>query len=960
MNTSLLSIPKDVSGSPDRDYDRLREEGRLHIERLANQYWTEYNASDPGITLLEVLCYALTDLGMRIGMPVEDLLASKDNNLLEMHRQFHSAIRILPNAPLTPLDYRKLLINIRGVKNAWLSTVKPEVQVDFAVDDEKEMPRSSYQPFPDSPKVRSYRLRGLNAIKIEYEDELRLLSKTKRAEAEARIKDEVRKVYQRNRNLCEDLVDIQTVAQQEIVVCGEIELEPTANAERTNARMLRVIQNYLTPSVRFYSLEEMLADPELSIDSIFKGPLFMQDTLAYDALLHALIGQEDLLTIIQDQPETIAGLLGSDELLDDPAGNLDLIREALYDQLAFHGFIKDEELRTAGLRREVRVSDLINLLQEVEGVKEVRDLIISLCEPAENEDDCKCGQITNADLQWKICLPPDVQPVLCFTGSNFKFFKDFLPVNVRKTFVKQLWLAEEDDQQQDRFDQRLQDLPMPMGRYRDPAKYYSLQNDLPDTYGVGPKGLPPVPEEERPYRLAKARQLKAYLNFFDQILATYFAQLGAVKNLLSADKELKATYFTQAVESVKDLGDIFVGYEQAEDRLNDLLANYDDFYQRRHQQLDHLIARFAERFSDYAFMLYDRFDAKVPAFLIGQKEAFLRDYPSLSSRRACAYNYYESLDAFWDTDNVSGLQRRLGRLAGFDTIRREDLFGVSYEFYQEVDVDDISEFRWRIRDNQAKIILSSSRHYKVKAEAVEELELTFEKAQDPANMTVKKTQDEEQWYFNVEDGAGEVIGRRIEYFNSEAEAIAARDYVADFLSGKHIAIEGMYVIEHILLRPDIERKDAPPEVFYPTCVDLLKDKCQPLDPYSFRVSIVLPGWTRRFGDPDYRQFLERLIRLETPAHIMPKICWIGPEQMRDFEQIYRQLLEARANQPDQQVDDELLTEFLRQLDSLRTVYWPGTLHDCVDEGEEEEDNPVVLNRTFLGNLQNQDKHADND
>lgn len=960
MTNNILSIPKEIQGTPGRDYEFLRQEGLQHIEKLASQYWTEYNASDPGITILEVLCYALTDLGLRINMPIEDLLATPEHNLLNMHQQFHSAIRVLPASPLTSLDYRKLLVNIRGVKNAWLSKVNPEVFVDFAVDDEKERPVSSYESIPPGPKVRTYNLRGLNAVKIEFEDELRLLSKTAREKAEAEILEKVRQVYHRNRNLCEDLVDISVVDQQEIVVCGEIELEPTANAERTNARMLRVIQNYLTPSVRFYSLGEMLADPDQSIDTIFKGPLFMQDTLAYDTLIHALIGQEDLLQMVQNHPATIEKLLGSGELLNDPAGNLDAIRQGLYDQLIFHGFIKDDELKKAGLRREVRVSDLINLLQEVEGVREVRDLIISLCDPGDEDEDCKCGEISNADLQWKICLPPDVQPVLCFSGSNFKFFKDFLPINVRKTFVKVLWLAEEDDQQQDRFDQRVEDLPIPLGNYRNPKRYYSLQNDLPDTYGVGQKGLPPVAEEERPGRLAKARQLKAYLSFFDQVLATYFAQLAAVKDLLSTEQDLKATYFTQAVKSVKDLKDIFVGYDQAGERLNGILAGYDDFYQRRHQQLDHLIARFAERFSDYAFMLYDRFDAKVPAFLIGQKEAFLKDYPSLSARRACAYNYYESADNYWDTHNVSGFQRRLGRLAGFDTIKRENLFGVSYEFYQELDVDDISEFRWRIRDNNAKIILSSSRHYRVKDEAVDELELAFEKAQDKANMAIKKTQDEEQWYFNVEDGQGEVIGRRIEYFNSEADAVAARDYVADFLSGKAIATEGMYVIEHILLRPDIDRKEAPPESFYPLCVDMLKDKCRPLDPYSFRVSIVLPGWTRRFGDPDYRQFLERLIRLETPAHILPKICWIGPDQMREFEVIYREWLKVRSEQASQQVPDEILAEFLTQLDALRTVYWPGTLHDCVDEGAEEEDNPVILNRTFLGNLQNQDNNADND
>ena len=42
------------------------------------------------------------------------------------------------------------------------------------------------------------------------------------------------------------------------------------------------------------------------------------------------------------------------------------------------------------------------------------------------------------------------------------------------------------------------------------------------------------------------------LLFFDQILASYFAHLGKVKDLLSVDNKLKKTYFTQAVNDIKE------------------------------------------------------------------------------------------------------------------------------------------------------------------------------------------------------------------------------------------------------------------------------------------------------------------------------------------------------------------------------------------------------------------------
>ncbi len=959
--SKILTIPKTIGENNDRNYQFLREEGIRHIESLASQIWTDYNVSDPGITILEALCYAITDLGLRMEMPMEDLLASEKDVLKNMHLQFHSALKILPTTPVSPLDYRKLFVNLKGVKNAWMYKVSPEVYVNFAIDEEKEKPQISYKPFEDDKKVKSFRLGGLNQVKIELEDDIRLLPANQRQEAIETIKERVRKIYHKNRNLCEDLVEIKTVDQQEVVVCGEIELMPTANAEEVNAQILFAIQNYLTPAIKFYTLEELIKNKKRDAEEIFKGPLFLQDVLEHDLLIRSLLGQSNLLEFIESNHELITRLSERPDLMDDPASNLEELKKVLYDNILFHGFIDDEELKKAGLRKEIRVSDLIDLIQKIEGVKEVRDLLISLCETnPNNEDDCQCGDLSEASLQWKICVPEGVQPVLCFKGSNFRFFKDLFPINVRKSIVKRHFKELENTQQRDRFNTQIEDIAMPIGQFRKIDNYYSFQNDLPDTYSVGEKGLAPVSEEHRPYRQAQARQLKAYLLFFDQVLASYFAQLSKVKNLLSADETLKRTYFTQVVTSVKELKDIFKGFDTAETQLNDLIGKLDLPGERRHQFLDHLISRFAERFGDYVFMLYDEFDQNVEGLLINQKTKFLNDYPSLSSRRGTAYNYFESADQFWDTSNVSGMQSRIGRIGGFDTINRQNSFGFAYEFYQEIDSDEISEFRWRIRDEQAKIILSSSLHYHEKKEALLELKKAVELAKDSNNFEIKKTEDQDQWFFNIVDENDDVVARRIEFFSSQEEALEAVAHVVAYLSDKSLAIEGMYVIEHILLRPNISQKDAPSEAFYPICADLEKDPCQPLDPYSFRISIILPGWTRRFGDMNYRQFLEQLIRMETPAHIMPKICWIGPQQMQEFESKYKELLELRANNPGSQVANEILEQFIESLEGLRTIYWQGTLHDCIDEGEQEEDNPVILNRTHLGNLQKSDNNANND
>ncbi|HWR89648.1 MAG TPA: hypothetical protein VN260_05280, partial [Dissulfurispiraceae bacterium] len=115
-----LTIPKDKPGEPSQNYEVLRREGLSHIETLAHRLWTDYNVHDPGVTILELLCYAMTDLGYRISFPLEDLISAEKNTAGAMSRHFHSALTILPSCPLTEEDYRRLLLDIEGVRNAWI------------------------------------------------------------------------------------------------------------------------------------------------------------------------------------------------------------------------------------------------------------------------------------------------------------------------------------------------------------------------------------------------------------------------------------------------------------------------------------------------------------------------------------------------------------------------------------------------------------------------------------------------------------------------------------------------------------------------------------------------------------------------------------------------------------------------------------------------------------------------
>ncbi|HEX7135474.1 MAG TPA: hypothetical protein VF228_23060, partial [Iamia sp.] len=107
-----------------QDFYRLRREGIGHIEEAGHVLWTDYNTHDPGISMLEALAYAITELGYRTGFPIEDILASAAPGASAEDpypdQTFFTARRILTVNPTTADDLRRLLIDVDPVRNAWV------------------------------------------------------------------------------------------------------------------------------------------------------------------------------------------------------------------------------------------------------------------------------------------------------------------------------------------------------------------------------------------------------------------------------------------------------------------------------------------------------------------------------------------------------------------------------------------------------------------------------------------------------------------------------------------------------------------------------------------------------------------------------------------------------------------------------------------------------------------------
>ncbi|MGJ8744939.1 hypothetical protein [Polaribacter sp.] len=916
-----IALPKDVATKNDLDFYFLKGLGIEYIEELGGDLWTDFNEHDPGVTIMEMLAYAITDLGNRIETPIENLLTSKNVNN-NIHSQFYKASEVFPSKPVTELDYRKLFIDIEGVRNCWLNIYQKKVHVN-CLENELSYDSNAFNHL-DSTYRNDFNLKGLYTLLVEFDSCDEVLTAKEKLKKIEEIKEKIRVKYHENRNLCEDLVNIKRIGIKPISVCASIEVEKEANEEEIHANVLFEIEKYFSPFPKFYGVKEMLAKG-YSPDEIFDGPL------------------------------------------------LD------------NGFIETEELKASGLRKEVRLSDLMKIIMNIKGVKLIQDISIGNCgssEPLEND--------------WIICIKGDKKPTLC-NKSTFNYNKGVLPVNINKAAVEQFKKAlEEAALEQKTKAKEDKKLDFPYGTFSETNTYASIQNDFPDTYGIGQEGVSGRATTERK---AQAKQLKSYLLFFDKILANYFQHLSKVKDLLSISGAETKTYFAQAITGVKGFEDLVNGYPANDaDKLTDLLFDkFDNNIVRRNEILDHLLARFAEKFGDYAFLMKTLYGTASDEIILANKEAFLKDYMAISSDRGNAFNYYnQDKKALWNTNNIAGFQKRVARLVGIKDYSRRNLttsyiqiYTLENEIIPDSDTDAVLEsssdaapiakkYRWRIKDADKNIVLSATTDYSSISKASKELyfsvmqiiQTSEEKIAEAfkkeildyhviENIVIHKTASGKYSFHIIDPSKATyhtdyVIAKQYKYYSSLNALKKGLLHLISFMKYK-FSEEGMFMVEHILLRPDVTNNLEDKVGFMPICADGCAD-CD-VDPYSYKVSIILPGYTYRFINADFRNYIENIIKEELPAHILPKICWVGNRRkaVKDeendlwcFEEAYKTYLLAKTNlgqkQPKKHNEHKNLIDAMSK---LNTIYPFGQLIDCADESDDLEGR-IILGQTNLG------------
>ncbi|MFV0593836.1 MAG: hypothetical protein ACK5M7_20860 [Draconibacterium sp.] len=201
---------------------------------------------DPGLTILEQLCYGLTDIGYRTSYPVEDLLVKgKDIPVNAAANAFYAPSDIFSSHPVTNTDLRKLIIDrFDEVQNVWIRNLKNE-----GIQEEA----SGLIRIEVLPKLRFIRrLYTDRQVRKEFSDRLRLFLNA-------------------NRNLGEYFTDVCLLEPQPIEIEYNIHLREQADIEQTLATLFLSLFEYIYEPVGFRTNDEMQGEHQAT-DVMYAGP----------------------------------------------------------------------------------------------------------------------------------------------------------------------------------------------------------------------------------------------------------------------------------------------------------------------------------------------------------------------------------------------------------------------------------------------------------------------------------------------------------------------------------------------------------------------------------------------------------------------------------------------------------------------------------------------------------------
>ena len=355
---------------------------------------------------------------------------------------------------------------------------------------------NSYQlSYTPSSENEPLRIRGLYKVTIEYEDDIIANNQQEIVNTSVRMRLGI------HRNLCEDFLTIRPVNYELFRMEAEVKVSESADIDKINAKIFQVIHDFFSPSIRFYTLEQMFAK-KYTASEIFDWPSLK------------------------------------------------------------NGFIDTEELEKSERYMDIHLSDIINLIMDIPDVIAVKKCVFPIETQSAFSDFTQW--ITNIKEKEKAPkLDIENSAIIFFrSGDRHRSESERQPDKQR---VKDIYYFLQSEVQSSKLKGVQTDIAVPEGENMDIDVYYPFQYTLPAAYGLQEKilaGKSITDQKELSTGHRQVLQLRGFLMIFEQIMSDYLSQVSNLRQLFSFDNSISQSLFPRPLEGIHDIENLFVNFNE--------------------------------------------------------------------------------------------------------------------------------------------------------------------------------------------------------------------------------------------------------------------------------------------------------------------------------------------------------------------------------------------------------------
>lgn len=177
-------------------FAELRRAAIGYAQDASGDIWTDYNLHDPGVTLLEQTCFALSQIGYQADFDVRDLLTDAEGRFAAgAEHPLYNPRKVLRGAPVTQHDLNAYLSDLPDVARAWVEPDGRDGLYDITV--------------------------------VPAHDQI----------SDRQLAQNVTRGFKFIRPLCTDIAQINIAIRQRVILKGEIEVSANVLPERIAAEL---------------------------------------------------------------------------------------------------------------------------------------------------------------------------------------------------------------------------------------------------------------------------------------------------------------------------------------------------------------------------------------------------------------------------------------------------------------------------------------------------------------------------------------------------------------------------------------------------------------------------------------------------------------------------------------------------------------------------------------------------